>query len=79
MPDVSWHILRHNFISRLVMQGVPLKVVQELAGHKSIKITEKYAHLAPGLKNSALEGLANFKEPNSIKRQTPKGKILKMA
>ena len=30
-------------------QGVPLKVVQELLGHSSIKTTERYAHLAPSM------------------------------
>lgn len=43
----TWHCLRHTFCSRLVMAGVNLKVVQELAGHKSITMTARYAHLAP--------------------------------
>lgn len=46
--DLHWHDLRHTFCSRLVMAGVPLIVVKELAGHLSIKTTERYAHLAPG-------------------------------
>jgi integrase len=41
------HELRHTFISHLVMQGVPLRTVQVLAGHKTISVTEQYAHLAP--------------------------------
>lgn len=41
------HELRHTFISHLVMQGVPLRTVQVLAGHKTIGVTEQYAHLAP--------------------------------
>lgn len=49
----SLHWLRHTFISYLVMRGVPLRTVQELAGHASITTTMRYAHLAPGhLKNS---------------------------
>ena len=40
------HELRHTFISHLVMQGVPLRTVQVLAGHKTIAVTEQYAHLA---------------------------------
>jgi integrase len=42
------HTLRHTFCSHLVMAGVPLRTVQVLAGHSSIAITERYAHLAPG-------------------------------
>lgn len=42
-----WHLLRHTFISRLVMDGISLRIVQAIAGHASIRTTEQYAHLAP--------------------------------
>lgn len=44
----SAHSLRHSFCSHLVMQGTSLRVVQVLAGHSKLEVTEKYAHLAPG-------------------------------
>lgn len=44
----SIHCLRHTFCSHLVMDGTSLRVVQTLAGHSKIEVTEKYAHLAPG-------------------------------
>ncbi|WP_084502000.1 tyrosine-type recombinase/integrase [Fundidesulfovibrio putealis] len=44
---VVFHTLRHTFCSWLVQAGVPLKFVSKLAGHKSIRMTERYAHLAP--------------------------------
>lgn len=47
IKDFTWHDLRHTFCSRLVMAGASLKAVQELAGHKSITLTARYAHLAP--------------------------------
>ncbi len=53
LEDVGWHTLRHTYASALVMRGVPLKVVQELLGHASIKQTEVYAHLAPGFAHHA--------------------------
>lgn len=43
----SIHSLRHTYCSHLVMRGVPLRTVQILAGHSSIAVTEKYAHLSP--------------------------------
>lgn len=52
--DGSTHCLRHTFCSHLVMAGVPLRVVQALAGHASVKTTEKYAHLMPGAKQDAV-------------------------
>jgi len=47
IPNASWHTLRHTIASRLVMAGVPLRTVQEILGHRDIRTTLKYAHLAP--------------------------------
>jgi site-specific recombinase XerD len=41
------HDLRHTYASHLVLAGVPLRMVQELLGHASIRTTERYSHLAP--------------------------------
>jgi integrase len=48
IADMTVHALRHTFISHLVMNGVDLVSVKELAGHSDIKTTMRYAHLAPG-------------------------------
>ena len=45
--DLHVHDLRHTFASRLVMRSVPLLDVSKLLGHASIKMTARYAHLAP--------------------------------
>jgi site-specific recombinase XerD len=55
--DFTWHCLRRTFISRLVMKGVDLRTVQELAGHKTISMTVRYAHLAPEHNQAAVERL----------------------
>lgn len=51
------HALRHTCASRLVQRSVPLKVVQEWMGHKSITITMRYAHLAPANLMAAVKAL----------------------
>ena len=61
LKDVTWHIFRHTYISRLVMAGVDLRTVQELAGHKDIKMTTRYAHLAPAHKLAAVDRLAEYR------------------
>ena len=55
LTDFRWHDCRHTFCSRLAMAGVPLKTIQSLAGHKTISITARYAHLAPSTLHSAVD------------------------
>ena len=43
--DATIHKIRHTFCSRLVEKGVPLPVIQKLAGHKKITTTMLYAHV----------------------------------
>lgn len=52
--DVCFHTLRHTYISRLVLAGVDIRTVQELAGHKTITMTMRYAHLGPEQKKRAV-------------------------
>lgn len=66
LSDVCLYTLRHTFISRLVQAGRPLAEVAALAGHRDIRMTMRYAHLAPqhlleGIK--ALEARASGQRP----------------
>ena len=54
----SIHCLRHTYCSHLVMNGVPLRTVQVLAGHALFRTTERYAHLAPSHLQDAVKGLS---------------------
>jgi integrase len=42
----TWHGNRHTFATRLVMAGVDLLSVKELGGWRSVRMVERYAHLA---------------------------------
>jgi integrase/recombinase XerD len=42
------HALRHYFATRLIREGIPMKVVSLILGHSSIAMTEQiYCHIAP--------------------------------
>ena len=56
--DVRLHDLRHSFASFLVNEGVSLYVVQGLLGHSQVRMTQRYAHLAPQTLLDAAEVVA---------------------
>ena len=54
IENFRWHDLRHTFCSRLAQRGVGLKVIQEAAGHKTIAMAARYAHMDQTSLRSAL-------------------------
>ncbi len=58
IKNFTWHCLRHTFCSRLVMAGVDLKTVQELAGHLTISVTARYSHLSQQYLETAIEKIS---------------------
>lgn len=57
IEDFRFHDLRHTFASRLAMAGVDLLTLKELGGWKTLAMVERYAHLSPGHRQSAIERL----------------------
>lgn len=45
--DFHSHRLRHTLATRLLAQGTPIDVVQEVLGHENINTTRRYAKTAP--------------------------------
>ena len=45
IENFRWHDLRHTFCSRLAQKGFNIKLIQEAAGHETITMAARYAHL----------------------------------
>ena len=57
IEDFRLHDLRHTCAAWLAQAGVPLAQIRDLLGHSTIKVTERYAHLAPENARGAVEAL----------------------
>lgn len=57
IPDASFHTLRHTAASWLVMEGVDLYAVGRILGHKTPRMTQRYAHLSPDYMAGAVSKL----------------------
>lgn len=57
LSDFRIHDLRHTSASWMVGQGVPLTVVRDVLGHSTIRMTERYAHLAPHHLRDAVQSI----------------------
>ena len=72
---VTPHLLRHTYITRLVMNRVPLKRVQYLAGHSDPAITlQIYTALMEHTPEDLIDDVrSTFEPPESTPERTPKG------
>jgi integrase len=69
VTDFHFHDLRHTFATRLVQNGQDLYKVQKLLGHKSIVMTQRYAHHYPESLRSSVEVLdrvTNLSQPRAV-------------
>ena len=54
---VVLHTLRHTFASHLAIKGTPIFTIQKLMNHRDIKMTLRYAKLAPDSGREAVRDL----------------------
>ncbi len=57
-------MIRHTFASWLAIQGTPIRTIQELLGHRDLRMTLRYAHLSPAHLRDAVEGIGAVEDAN---------------
>ena len=58
LRDFKFHTLRHTFATRCVESGMDIKVLSELLGHSSVKITlDRYVHPSMDFKKAQISSL----------------------
>lgn len=52
VKNASVHTLRHSFATHLLMNGVNIREIQELLGHKNVETTMIYTHVMKNISNA---------------------------
>lgn len=60
IPKVRFHDLRHTALTRLIQRGVDIRTVQNIAGHVSVKTTQRYLHSNDKIQQAAVDKLSEF-------------------
>lgn len=62
----SVHTLRHSFATHLLMNGVNIREVQRLLGHKSLETTTTYLHVVRNLQTTPISPLGHARRGASL-------------
>jgi integrase len=60
VPKVRFHDLRHTALTRLIQRAADLRTVKDIAGHASLKTTQRYLHSNDKIQQAAVENLSDF-------------------
>jgi integrase len=65
--ELSPYSIRHTFASWLAIKGTPIRTIQELLGHRDLRMTLRYAHLSPAHLAEAVETVEAVEKSNRLR------------
>jgi integrase len=66
VSNLRLHDLRHTFASYLALGGYNLRTIQQLLGHKDLRMTSRYAHLSDDHLQQAVKSLDLVLDSNTV-------------
>jgi integrase len=64
VPRITLHGCRHTWATLALLEGIPSKIVAEVLGHSSTRVTEDvYQHVTPGMQADATSRVAGLFDP----------------
>lgn len=76
-PDITPHTLRHNLVSQLQRKGVPVNVIAQYTGHRTLTMLYRYSHANTEIVRESLEAMpvpgrhgADSRQPDSSPTST---------
>lgn len=56
-PDLTPHVFRHNLVSQLQRRGVPVNVIAQYTGHKTLTMLYRYSHANADILSESLAAM----------------------
>ena len=73
IDNLVYHDLRHTFGSDLAAAGASAKMIKELMGHSSLKMTDRYMHFSPNQANDIVSHLKSEFPNTRVGRANERG------
>ena len=79
VQGVSTHSFRRTSLTLMSNEGIPLRIIQEISGHRSLEVLQKYLEVKPEQVRGAVSALSmlspvgkpEFNDPHDLAGKTP--------
>jgi integrase/recombinase XerD len=72
IEGASTHSFRRTALTKMSDQGIPLRVIQQISGHRSLAVLQRYLEVSDAQVRGAIASLSAFSCVNTSKRGYPR-------